>query len=374
MYIRSLALASYRNYSQLSVSFDPGINILQGENAQGKTNILEAIFVAALAKSHRVVKDKQLIQIDKTFARVNVKVSKRTQDVELDFILSHKGKHGKINGLQQRRLSEYVGNLNVVMFAPEDLALVKGSPQVRRRFIDMELGQMSPIYLQHLTQYSQVLKQRNVLLKKLQVQTTSSSLMMMLDVLTEQLIIEAAVIMHKRAQFLQQLQQWAQVIHEKMSRKQEILKLRYLPSVEVSDKENLSKIKEELHSAYKQKKMLEVKRGITLFGPHRDDMAISVNEMDVHTYGSQGQQRTAALSIKLAEIDLIYAETGEFPVLLLDDVLSELDRHRQSQLLETIDNRVQTFVTTTTTNELHQTVLEQAQTFYINQGTLEVTG
>lgn len=120
--------------------------------------------------------------------------------------------------------------------------------------------------------------------------------------------------------------------------------------------------------------MLEVKRGITLFGPHRDDMAISVNEMDVHTYGSQGQQRTAALSIKLAEIDLIYAETGEFPVLLLDDVLSELDRHRQSQLLETIDNRVQTFVTTTTTNELHQTVLEQAQTFYINQGTLEVTG
>ncbi|SDC68843.1 DNA replication/repair protein RecF [Shouchella lonarensis] len=374
MYIRSLALASYRNYSQLSVSFDPGINILQGENAQGKTNILEAIFVAALAKSHRVVKDKQLIQIDKTFARVNVKVSKRTQDVELDFILSHKGKHGKINGLQQRRLSEYVGNLNVVMFAPEDLALVKGSPQVRRRFIDMELGQMSPIYLQHLTQYSQVLKQRNVLLKKLQVQTTSSSLMMMLDVLTEQLIIEAAVIMHKRAQFLQQLQQWAQVIHEKMSRKQEMLKLRYLPSVEVSDKENLSKIKEELYSAYKQKKMIEVKRGITLFGPHRDDMAISVNEMDVHTYGSQGQQRTAALSIKLAEIDLIYAETGEFPVLLLDDVLSELDRHRQSQLLETIDNRVQTFVTTTTTNELHQTVLEQAQTFYINQGTLEVTG
>ncbi|GAF13089.1 DNA recombination and repair protein RecF [Bacillus sp. JCM 19046] len=369
MHINKLALTSYRNYENTSISFGENVNVFVGENAQGKTNVLEAIYVVALAKSHRTTKDKELIRFDEDFARIHVEGYIRTGEVELDLILTQKGKKGKINGLEQRRLSDYVGTLNVVMFAPEDLDLVKGSPQVRRRFIDMELGQISPIYLYELSLYGKIVKQRNVLLKELQKKRASADAM--LDILTDQMIEKAAFIIKKRAQFVEKLENWAVRIHHSISRGTEKLKLSYIPSIEVSDKENMSKIKMELEKTYERKKEDEMRRGTTLFGPHRDDLGFLINGLDVQSYGSQGQQRTTALSLKLAEIDLIYAEIGEYPILLLDDVLSELDDYRQSHLLETIQSRVQTFVTTTSISGLHQSVLNEACIYDVTQGAIK---
>ncbi|MFA9458365.1 DNA replication/repair protein RecF [Halalkalibacter sp. AB-rgal2] len=365
MEITSLTIRQYRNYQRVELNFDPSITIFIGENAQGKTNVLEAIYVLALAKSHRTSKDKELIAWDEEFARIEGHFKKRNGPMSLEIILSNKGKKGKINGLEQKKLSEYIGAANVVMFAPEDLNLVKGSPQVRRKFLDMELGQISQVYLHHLALYHKVLVQRNHLLKSLQAQAGSKE---MLEVLTEQLIVLAAEVTYRRFAFVKQLQEWAESIHHDISRGKEQLEIRYLPSSNVLDNMDLSKLKEEFHATYKEKKEQEIRRGVTLFGPHRDDLGFFVNGRNIQTFGSQGQQRTTALAIKLAEIELIYSEIGEYPILLLDDVLSELDDYRQSHLLQTIRKRVQTFVTTTNIDGIDDAILSDSVVYDVVEG------
>ncbi|MDT8863023.1 DNA replication/repair protein RecF [Alkalihalobacillus sp. MEB130] len=367
MYLKQLTLRQYRNYKKVEVDFHKQVNVFLGENAQGKTNILEAIFVLALAKSHRTSKDKELIGWGEEFARIQGQVARKSSALDIELILSLRGKKGKINGLEQKKLSEYVGAANVVMFAPEDLNLVKGSPQVRRRFLDMELGQISRVYLHHLAMYQKVLKQRNHLLKTLQFGKGSKE---MLDILTDQMIVLAAEVTIRRFGFIQRLQKWAEQIHHDVSRGKEKLEIRYLSTVDVSEEEDLSKIKEGFYQTYQELRGREIQRGITLFGPHRDDLGFSINERDVQTYGSQGQQRTTALALKLAEIELIYSEIGEYPILLLDDVLSELDDYRQSHLLKTIQGRVQTFVTTTNVSGIDEQTLNQAAIFYVSEGTI----
>lgn len=351
----------------MELAFDHQVNVFLGENAQGKTNIIEAIYVLALAKSHRTSKDKELIGWGEEFARIQGKVEKKSSSLELELILSVKGKKGKVNGLEQKKLSEYIGAANVVLFAPEDLNLVKGSPQVRRRFLDMEMGQISRVYLHHLGLYQKVLLQRNHLLKSLQIGKGSAD---MLEVLTDQMIVLAAEVTKRRFDFIKRLQKWAEPIHRDISRGKEELKIRYLPSTNVSDEMDLSKIKEELYRVYEKQKPREIVRGVTLFGPHRDDLGFSINGHDVQTYGSQGQQRTTALALKLAEIELIYSEIGEYPILLLDDVLSELDDYRQSHLLQTIQDRVQTFVTTTNVGGIDQRTLDQAKIWTVSEGSI----
>ncbi|WP_088104612.1 DNA replication/repair protein RecF [Halalkalibacter urbisdiaboli] len=367
MYIKTLQIRQFRNYHQSELTFDEKINVFIGENAQGKTNVIEAIYFLALAKSHRTTKDKELIGWGNEFSRIQGDIVKKSGPLTLDVIISTKGKKVKLNGLEQRRLSDYVGAANVVMFAPEDLNLVKGSPQVRRRFIDMELGQISKTYLHQLGLYQKILLHRNHLLKGLQIKKGSLD---MLDILTDQLIEVAATIIKKRFSFLMQLQKWAEGVHHDISRGKERLEIIYKPTINVSDEMDLSKIKEELYESYKIKKQREVARGVTLFGPHRDDLGFLVNGNDVQTYGSQGQQRTTALALKLAEIELIHSEIGEYPILLLDDVLSELDDYRQSHLLKTIQQRVQTFVTTTNIDGLDHETLHNAAVFRVEQGTI----
>ncbi len=351
----------------MELAFDHQVNVFLGENAQGKTNIIEAIYVLALAKSHRTSKDKELIGWGDEFARIQGKLEKRSSNLELELILSVKGKKGKINGLEQKKLSEYIGAANVVLFAPEDLNLVKGSPQVRRRFLDMEMGQISRVYLHHLGLYQKVLLQRNHLLKSLQIGKGSKE---MLDILTDQMIVLAAEVTKRRFEFIKRLQKWAEPIHYDISRGKEELEIRYLSATNVSDEMDLSKIKEEFYQMYEKQKTREIQRGVTLFGPHRDDLGFSINGHDVQTYGSQGQQRTTALALKLAEIELIYSEIGEYPILLLDDVLSELDDYRQSHLLKTIQDRVQTFVTTTNISGIDQRTLNQAKIWTVSEGTI----
>ena len=258
--------------------------------------------------------------------------------------------------------------MNVVMFAPEDLHLVKGSPQVRRRFIDMEIGQVSPVYLHDISQYQKILQQRNHYLKQLQLKQQTD--FTMLDVLTEQFIQMAAKIVSKRYEFLKLLEQWALPIHQGISRGLETLKIEYKPSADVSDEQDLSKMVEVYEEKFAKIKTREIERGITLFGPHRDDLLFIVNGRDVQTFGSQGQQRTTALSVKLAEIELINKEIGEYPILLLDDVLSELDDYRQSHLLSTIQGKVQTFVTTTSVVGINHQTLQEAAAYRVESGVM----
>ncbi|MBP2243142.1 DNA replication and repair protein RecF [Cytobacillus eiseniae] len=366
MHIEQLLLNNYRNYEQLEVHFENKVNVILGENAQGKTNVMESIYVLAMAKSHRTSNDKDLIRWDQEYAKIEGRVQKNHGSLPMQLVISKKGKKAKCNHIEQQRLSQYVGNMNVVMFAPEDLDLVKGSPQVRRRFIDMEIGQVSPIYLHDMSQYQKILRQRNHYLKQLQIKKVTDHTM--LEILTEQFIQMAVKIISKRFAFLQLLEKWAVPIHQGISRGLETLKIEYKPSADVSDEQELSKMINIYEEKFAKIKNREIERGTTMFGPHRDDLLFFVNGRDVQTFGSQGQQRTTALSVKLAEIELIHSEMGEYPLLLLDDVLSELDDYRQSHLLNTIQGKVQTFVTTTSVDGIDHQTLKEAAAFHVKTG------
>lgn len=369
MYIHQLQLKNYRNYDELEVQFENKVNVILGENAQGKTNVMESIYVLAMAKSHRTSNDKELISWDKEYAKIEGRVKKQHGSLPLQLIISKKGKKAKCNHIEQQKLSQYVGNMNVVMFAPEDLNLVKGSPQIRRRFIDMEIGQVSPVYLHDIGQFQKVLQQRNHYLKQLQSKKQNN--LTMLDILTEQFIDLAVKIVSRRFEFIQLLENWAIPIHKGISRGLETLKLQYKPSADVLEGQDLSKMINVYQEKYVKVKIKEIERGSTLFGPQRDDLLFFVNERDVQTFGSQGQQRTTALSVKLAEIELIRSEIGEYPILLLDDVLSELDDYRQSHLLNTIQGKVQTFVTTTSVEGIDHQTLKSASTYRVEAGKMD---
>jgi len=368
LFIEEIELTNYRNYEKTSIEFEDKVNVILGENAQGKTNVMESIYVLAMAKSHRTSNDKDLIRWEGEYAKIEGRVQKRNGPLSLQLVISKKGKKAKSNHLEQQKLSQYVGNMNVVMFAPEDLNLVKGSPQVRRRFIDMEIGQVSAVYLHDLSQYQKILQQRNHYLK--QLQTKKQHDQTMLDVLTSQLIQSGAKIVKKRFEFLALLQKWAEPIHHGISRGLETLRIEYKPSIEVLETADLSKMVDVYDEKFAKIREREVERGVTLAGPHRDDLTFFVNGKDVQTFGSQGQQRTTALSLKLAEIELIHSEIGEYPILLLDDVLSELDDFRQSHLLNTIQGKVQTFVTTTSVEGINHETLMQAATYTVSAGSI----
>ncbi|QAY67489.1 DNA replication/repair protein RecF [Paenibacillus protaetiae] len=365
MFLKQIHLQNYRNYSQLELQTDNQVNLFVGPNAQGKTNLLESIFVLALTKSHRTSKDKELIGWQADAARIHGEVDKRYGAVKLDLSLSTQGKRAKINGLEQRKLSDFVGSLNVVMFAPEDLEIVKGTPGVRRRFLDMEIGQVQPGYLHTLQQYAKVLVQRNNYLK---TAGSGSFQQAMMDVWNMQLAEHGVKIMKKRKHFIHKLQGWAEQIHSGITAGLEQLVIEYRPSFDAGSSEDETVLFEQFMLKLSQVKDQEVRRGMTLAGPHRDDLAFYINGKEAHVYGSQGQQRTTALSLKLAEIELIREEIGEYPLLLLDDVLSELDQHRQTQLIETFQSKVQTFITTTGIESVNIAKLHDAGIYHVREG------
>ena len=370
MNIERLQLTNYRNYELLALEFSPKINVFIGENAQGKTNVMESIYVLAMAKSHRTSNDKELIRWEQDYGKIEGVVQKRYGPVPIELTVSKKGKKGKINHLEQSRLSEYVGQMNVVMFAPEDLNVVKGSPQIRRRFIDMEIGQISPVYLHDLLTFQKVLKQRNHYLKANQGRASLAS-DVMLDVYTEQYIQAAVKIIRKRYEFMELLQAWAEPIHAGISQGKEELVIKYRAVSGMKSDWTATEMAAHLEKKMAEAGQREIERGVTLVGPHRDDLQFFVNGYDVQVYGSQGPQRTTALSLKLAEIELIKQETKEAPILLLDDVLSELDDYRQSHLLNTIQGEVQTFVTTTSVDGIHHETIRNAKMFHVKQGAIE---
>ncbi len=366
VFVKSISLQHYRNYEELQLDSFSDVNLLIGQNAQGKTNLVEAIFVLALTKSHRTPRDRELISFQEKSAHVSAVVERKYGQLTLDLNLSPQGKKAKINGLEQRKLSDFIGSLNVVMFAPEDLEIVKGTPGVRRRFLDMEIGQVQPGYLYHLQQYQKVLNQRNNLLK--QMWGNDKPQQGLLEVWDQQLAEHGVKIIKKRKQFIVKLQKWAESIHHGITNGSEDLRLVYLPSFGDEAEEDEAYLFEQFMLKLSQLKDQELRRGMTLAGPHRDDVAFFINGKEVHTYGSQGQQRTTALSLKLAEIELIQEEIGEYPVLLLDDVLSELDPYRQTQLIETFQTKVQTFITATGIESLNTDKLKKASVFHVHSG------
>ena len=350
MKVNELRLRNFRNYGKVDVQFSDGVNVLIGENAQGKTNLLEAIYVLALTKSHRANSNRDLINWDDKAADIWGLVQRSSGKTQLELTLSSKGKRAKVNHIEQAKLSTYIGQLNVILFAPEDLKIVKGSPQIRRRFMDIEFGQMSNKYLYNMTQYRRILKQRNAYLRQLHFHKATDTIY--LDVLSDQLAAYAAEIIYQRVQLLGKLQKWSQKIHSAISQQRETLNFKYMTSLK----------KGELGSVE------QIRQGTSIFGPHRDDLRFIVNGKDVAQFGSQGQQRTAALATKLAEIDVMKEETREYPVLLLDDVLSELDEGRQTHLLTAIQDKVQTFLTTTSMSDVATELIHNPKMFHIKDG------
>lgn len=368
MKLKTIRLNHYRNYEQIELTTDRMINLFLGMNAQGKTNLLESIYVLALSKSHRTFKDKELVQWDRQDAHIYGEIEKKYGAYSIELQLTPLGKKARVNGLEQRKLSEYIGTLNVVMFAPEDLELVKGSPGIRRRFLDMEIGQVQPGYVYDLNQYQKVLNQRNQCLKQFEGRQPDPQQQTLLGIWNEQLAVHGSKIMKKRQSFIRKLEFWAEDIHQSITGGKERLKIVYLPSFDIEDADDESVVKSEFMIKLTKNQSQDAKRGTTLIGPHRDDLSFYINGREVQVYGSQGQQRTTALSVKLAEIELIREEVGEYPVLLLDDVLSELDQDRQTYLVRTFQNKVQTFITSTDIGSIDLSQLEQAAIYRVDDG------
>ena len=341
MYIRSLRLNEYRNYNNLDISFSPGINILYGDNAQGKTNILEAIFLSATTKSHRSSKDKEIIKFGSDQAHIRSIWERKSVEYRVDMHLrSMRPKGIALNGQSVKRASELIGLCNVVFFSPEDLAIIKNGPSERRRFIDMELCQIDKAYLNDLNQYSKTVNQRNSLLRDIAAKTgmnmKSDDLLDVLSVWNVQLVNYGIKVINARKKFIDELNEIIDDIHYRLSGEKERLKIEYRPFTKPEDfEENVIRSTQ-----------TDLKYKTTNTGPHKDDIIFFINETDVRKFGSQGQQRTAALSLKLAEIEMIRKNKNESPVLLLDDVLSELDGGRQTFLLESIKD-IQTIITCT---------------------------
>lgn len=334
MIIQSIQLSNFRNYEQLDIHFDEGTNILYGDNAQGKTNILEAAYLSGTTKSHKGTRDREMIQFGKEESHIRTNVIKNGIAYQIDMHLrKNKTKGVAINRIPIKKAAELFGILNIVFFSPEDLNIIKNGPSQRRRFMDLELCQLDKIYMSELARYNKALVQRNHLLKDIRFRPDLEET---LDMWDRQLIIYGKNIIKKRKEFVEDLNHIIGDIHEKISGGRERLVLKYEPNT------GEDSFEEELNRAHGK----DLKLAQTSVGPHRDDMLFSIDGIDIRKYGSQGQQRTSALSLKLSEIDLVKRVIHNTPVLLLDDVLSELDSSRQNYLLDSIED-IQTIITCT---------------------------
>ena len=355
MIVKSVELSNFRNYEYLDLSFDPGTNIFYGDNAQGKTNILEAVYVSGTSKSHKGSRDKEMIRFDQKESHIRTLVEKNDREYQIDIHLKKNRSKGiAVNRVPIKKASDLFGILHIIFFSPEDLNIIKNGPAERRRFIDMELCQLDKIYLSDLTNYNKVLNQRNKLLKDLY---HDSSLKETLSVWDSQLINYGKKIIQRRNQFITELNEIVFDIHKQISSGKEELYLKYEPNIEdIFFEDELIRAKEK-----------DMKFAQTSVGPHRDDIKISIGDVDVRKFGSQGQQRSCALSLKLSEIKLVEKTIREKPILLLDDVLSELDHHRQYCLLDTIDD-IQTMITCTGLNDFVKNRFALNRVFEVQNG------
>ncbi|MDP4177879.1 MAG: DNA replication/repair protein RecF [Bacillota bacterium] len=362
MYVESLKLNNFRNYYELNMNFTTGVNILIGDNAQGKTNILESIYYCSIGKSHRTNKDKELINWQRDESYIKLHVGRQRLDKNIEIKIFKDGKKGiKINSIKINKLSELIGVFNAVMFSPEDLKIVKESPANRRKFLDIELCKLDNKYYYNLVKYNKVLDERNTMLKKWNSQIND-----VIDIYDEQLSEFGAYIIKERMLYIKKLNLKGKKIHDEISSGIESIKFKYLScikEIEVSKEDLKSQLKEQL---IKNRSSDIEKRG-TSIGPHREDFSILINNVDVKSFGSQGQQRTAVLTIKFSSLEIIKDIINEYPVLLLDDVLSELDINRQKYILNSIKN-VQTIITCTGIDSIREYLDDDVKVFNIKNG------
>ena len=355
MIIESLKLDRFRNYDTLKLEFDKGTNIFYGDNAQGKTNILEAIYLAGTTKSHRCSKDREMIRFHQEEAHICMEILKNGIRSKVDMHLKkNKAKGIAINGVPIKKASELFGTVNFVFFSPEDLNLIKSGPAERRRFLDLELCQLSKIYLYHLTNYNKIIIQRNKLLKEVAFRPEYLD---MLDVYDNQMVQYGKTMIEERERFLQHINEVIKTVHGRLSGGREELKLVYEKNTEA----------DEFADRLKKSRDRDCHLKMSTVGPHKDDISFCIGELNVRRFGSQGQQRTAALSLKLAEIELVKQEIKDTPILLLDDVLSELDSKRQQYLLDSI-GEIQTFITCTGIDDFIENQFEINRVFRVVEG------
>lgn len=375
MLLRRIQLQRFRNYAELDLVFPGNLNIFVGQNAQGKTNLLEAIYLLALGRSFRTVKDEDLVGWHHDFAQVKAEVQRQSGNIGIEIRLPRSGtKEVKIGGEKAARLNDLLGLVNVVVFSPDDLQLLKGSPSLRRRFLDAEIAQISAVYRHHFLRYHRVLRQRNNLLKAIKMKSASKDA---LDVWDAQLAADGSYVIAKRAETVRRLSQWAQRVYADLTAKREILTITYRPFfVRAGDPmdeawEDRQAVEAKIYEAIKDAREDELARGVTMVGPQRDDLAFHINGADARHFASQGQQRSVVLASKLAELEFFNEEVGEYPILLLDDVMSELDDERRHHFMRIVSGKVNTFITTTNIRSFARDILDQASLYKVKSGALQ---
>lgn len=354
MYIQRMELKNFRNYSQQEIKLEKGINLFYGDNAQGKTNILEAVFLCSVGKSFRAKKEKELINLEKKEAQIEVEYEKLDRTGKIQIQLNEK-KNIYINGIKQQKMSDLIGTINVVMFSPDDIEILKSGPANRRKFLNIMISQLKPKYIYLLNLYNKTLEERNHYLRLMKCGQSNPHL---LEIWDEKLAEYSENVYKYRAEFIQKIKSKIEKIHMNITNEKEEIKIKYISDCQKKE-EFLEELKKSLHT--------DIQKGYTTKGIHRDDFYVYINKKQVNVYGSQGQNRTVILSLKLAELEVIREEIGEEPILLLDDFMSELDQKRRRKMIESIQDR-QVLITCTEKFEIEN---KPKKIFFIKEGKIE---
>lgn len=365
--IEGLELISFRNYSRLALSLPGSLHLFLGGNGQGKTNLLEAIYLVASGRSMRAGREEEMIGWSSAQAEVRVEAESLRGRYQLQMVLTPRGKRAYVNGSWVRRLGELLEYLSAVLFVPDDLNLVKGGPEARRRFLDGQLVQALPAYREALANFQRILRQRNRLLERISLGEKSAG---SLEVWDASFVEQAARVIHRRAKAVEALSQLAAGAHRRVAGSKE-LTLRYRPYFVEEDEAapvELDSIRERVEASLQEARPLELRRGTSLVGPQRDDLEMTLDGRSARRFASQGEQRTIVLACKIAELELMASYLGEYPVLLLDDVLSELDPVRQAAFVQVAMGRTQTLVTSTEASSLPEALLHQGLSYRVEAG------
>lgn len=364
MFLKNIKLVNFRNYDNLFLDLSPGINIIYGENAQGKTNLLESIYFLALTKSHRSINDLNLIKNDCDFSTISTDCTINNVNTNLEISITNKGKRLKQDNNIIKIVSDYVSNIKVIIFFPEDLDLIKSSPDIRRHYINTQISQLDKNYFKILSEYNKLLKIRNNLLKDYLKNNIFDN--NYFEIITNYLIDKASSIYYYRNKYINKINSYITNIFLDISSYDDF-KIEYKPNF-IINSFNINDLKEILKEKFNNIVEIEKKAGTTLVGPHRDDIEFYIKDKNLKQYGSQGQQRMAVLSLKLSEIEIFKKYNNDNPILLLDDVFSELDDNKKNALLKYISNEIQTIITTTELSNLDKKIIKEAKLIHISAG------
>ena len=357
MKLTKLDIINFRNYEKLSLEFED-VNILIGRNGVGKTNILESIYVLAITKSHRSYLDKNLIKEDKDFAKITGSVNKKGEKNTYELVISAKGKKVSINKNILRRISDYLSNFTAILFCPDDLDLIKGSPSERRKFLNIEIGQLDNKYIATLNDYNQLIKNRNEYLKNITFNNYNAGY---LSVINNQIATKASIIYDYRYKFLKKVEENLIKMYDEQFKLP--IKIKFNNNCEIIDETD--NIKEKILNKLNKNLKKEIILGSTQYGPHKDDFDIILDGKNIRDYGSQGQQRLVVLGLKISELSIFKETTGEYPVLLLDDVFSELDIEKRNKIIALVEDDVQVFITSTDVKNINKKIRDNAKIFKI---------